>query len=156
MFYKVRLQSDFNNLLSVLGESSVRSVSTDTQRFFVDSKVRQKRPAFTMAISLHSERSDVETVPAEKQKANHVEYQSRGLSPEDADFLANFPEDKKKKVIRKVDVRMAPSLDRNSGLTGVAEACSDAASALPHGLPGQDQYRYGNRRRKNGEGSLLR
>lgn len=33
-----------------------------------------------------------------------------GLSQEDADFLANFPEDRKRKVLRKVDWRLVPML----------------------------------------------
>ncbi|KAM0273187.1 hypothetical protein ACHAQH_008422 [Verticillium albo-atrum] len=41
----------------------------------------------------------------------HTEFQHRGgMSPEDAEFLANFPEDRKKKAVRKVDFRLIPML----------------------------------------------
>jgi len=45
-----------------------------------------------------------------KFRAMHIENQQNfaGLSPEDAEFLQNYPEDKKKKVIRKVDVSVLP------------------------------------------------
>lgn len=55
------------------------------------------------------------------QRASHVESQKPqaieigpfrvfGLAQEDADFFTNFPEEKRKKVFRKVDVRLVPML----------------------------------------------
>ncbi|EPS38004.1 hypothetical protein H072_8259 [Dactylellina haptotyla CBS 200.50] len=57
---------------------------------------------------------DTESLP-EKQDIVYEENASRmphrgGLSSEDADFLANFPVEKRKKLIRKVDWRMIPFL----------------------------------------------
>ncbi|KAK8044079.1 hypothetical protein PG993_004103 [Apiospora rasikravindrae] len=54
--------------------------------------------------------ADLET--AQKFRAMHIENQQNlsGLSPEDAAFLQNYPEDKRKKVIRKVDIRLIPML----------------------------------------------
>ena len=51
-----------------------------------------------------SDEKDVEAV------ASHLDHtgtgvNSHGLSPEDMEFVANFPEDKKKKVLAKIDVR---------------------------------------------------
>lgn len=40
----------------------------------------------------------------EKTFVDHSEHQHGGLSEEDADFLNSFPEDRRKKIIRKVDV----------------------------------------------------
>jgi len=40
----------------------------------------------------------------EKSGIMHNEHAQGGLSLEDADFLNNFPEERKKAVIRKVDV----------------------------------------------------
>lgn len=37
-------------------------------------------------------------------------FQVLGLHPDDADFYTNYPEEKRKKVIRKVDVRLVPML----------------------------------------------
>lgn len=40
----------------------------------------------------------------EKSGIMHNEHAQGGLSQEDADFLNNFPEERKKAIIRKVDV----------------------------------------------------
>ncbi|RDW89815.1 uncharacterized protein DSM5745_01590 [Aspergillus mulundensis] len=52
------------------------------------------------------------------EKPSHIEspiteigtFRVVGLSPEDADFYTNYPEEKRKKVFRKVDVRLVPML----------------------------------------------
>ena len=50
-------------------------------------------------------RSDVEQASQAKDASKHSEFQHRGgMSQEDAEFLDNFPEAKKKKAVRKVDV----------------------------------------------------
>ncbi|SCO84588.1 related to putative tartrate transporter [Fusarium oxysporum] len=46
----------------------------------------------------------------EKSRIMHNEHAQGGLSQEDADFLNNFPEERKKAVIRKVDWRLIPML----------------------------------------------
>ncbi|KAL4943532.1 hypothetical protein BDV06DRAFT_210938 [Aspergillus oleicola] len=61
-------------------------------------------------------KGDVEKVVDEK--AAHIEspiteigtFRVVGLSPEDADFYTNYPEEKRKKVFRKVDIRLVPML----------------------------------------------
>lgn len=41
----------------------------------------------------------------------HIDnFQVLGLRPDDADFYTNYSEEKRKKVIRKVDVRLVPML----------------------------------------------
>lgn len=45
----------------------------------------------------------------EKSGIMHHEHAQGGLSQEDADFLNNFPEERKKAVIRKVDVSFSPN-----------------------------------------------
>ncbi|KAJ5016680.1 Major facilitator superfamily transporter [Colletotrichum sp. SAR 10_99] len=63
------------------------------------------------AVRASSDRSDVEHVAQEKDSVAHNEFQQNsGMSPEDADFLANFPEERKKKAVRKVDFRLVPML----------------------------------------------
>ncbi|KAK2063981.1 major facilitator superfamily transporter [Colletotrichum caudatum] len=58
-----------------------------------------------------SDRSDIEHVSPGKDSVRHDEYQSHGgMRPEDAEFLACFPEEKKKKAVRKVDYRLIPML----------------------------------------------
>lgn len=37
-------------------------------------------------------------------------FQVLGLAPEDADFYTNYPEEKRKRVLRKVDIRLVPML----------------------------------------------
>ncbi|KAK1456716.1 major facilitator superfamily transporter [Colletotrichum cuscutae] len=65
-----------------------------------------------MAVTrVSSDRSDIEHVSHEKDSVTHHEYQRNGnLSPDDVAFLGNFPEDKKKKAVRKVDYRLMPML----------------------------------------------
>jgi hypothetical protein len=53
-----------------------------------------------------SESRDVEQVPHEKDQAVHDEFRQRGLAQEDVDFLANFSDERRKKVLRKVDVSL--------------------------------------------------
>ncbi|KAJ0349784.1 hypothetical protein COL154_005864 [Colletotrichum chrysophilum] len=63
------------------------------------------------AVRASSDRSDIEHVAQEKDSVAHNEFQQNsGMSPEDADFLANFPEERKKKAVRKVDFRLVPML----------------------------------------------
>ncbi|RYP00271.1 hypothetical protein DL766_008733 [Monosporascus sp. MC13-8B] len=62
-------------------------------------------------------KDDVDSID---QKCTHLESASRpieiggfrvlGLDPEDAEFYSNFPEERRKKVFRKVDVRLIPML----------------------------------------------
>ncbi|KAL0944958.1 major facilitator superfamily transporter [Colletotrichum truncatum] len=60
---------------------------------------------------LSSDRSDIEQVAQEKNSVSHDEFKrNSGMNPEDAEFLANFPDDKKKKAVRKVDFRLVPML----------------------------------------------
>ncbi|KAL4790762.1 major facilitator superfamily domain-containing protein [Aspergillus venezuelensis] len=61
-------------------------------------------------------KGDVEK--AVDEKAAHIEnpiteigtFRVVGLSPEDADFYNNYPEEKRKRVFRKVDIRLVPML----------------------------------------------
>ncbi|ESU10106.1 hypothetical protein FGSG_03161 [Fusarium graminearum PH-1] len=46
----------------------------------------------------------------EKSGTMHSEHMGGGLSQEDADFVNNFPEERKKAVVRKVDMRLIPML----------------------------------------------
>ncbi|EFQ33766.1 major facilitator superfamily transporter [Colletotrichum graminicola] len=58
-----------------------------------------------------SDRSDIENVSPDKEAIRHEECQIRGgMRPEDVEFLANLPEEKKKKAVRKVDYRLIPML----------------------------------------------
>ncbi|CAM1506073.1 Fc.00g057140.m01.CDS01 [Cosmosporella sp. VM-42] len=53
---------------------------------------------------------DVERAPLEKDHTVHKEYRGGGLAQDDLDFLDMFPKDRKKKVLRKVDLRLVPML----------------------------------------------
>lgn len=66
------------------------------------------RPGYDQA-STTSIDKDLEKVEAIEQY-EHNKYANLGLSAEDADFFDNFPADKHKKMIRKVDVRLVPVL----------------------------------------------
>lgn len=69
------------------------------------------------AASVSSKSRDVEQVPHEKDQAVHEEFRQGGLAQDDLDFLANFSDEKRKKVLRKVDVSVEflASLFRNIG-----------------------------------------
>lgn len=57
-----------------------------------------------MAVDVRADSPGLES--GQKAGAMHIENQQNlaGLAPEDAEFLANFPEEKRKKVVRKIDV----------------------------------------------------
>ena len=59
--------------------------------------------------SLASNEKDLEKVEIIEQY-NVNKYANIGLSAEDADFYENFPEDKKKSMSRKIDIRLVPVL----------------------------------------------
>lgn len=61
------------------------------------------QPADTQSIDKDLEKVDYIEV-------NHNKYANVGLTQEETDFYENFPEDKRKKMIRKVDVRLVPVL----------------------------------------------
>jgi hypothetical protein len=65
-----------------------------------------------MANRSPSEKSDIERMSAsEKNAVIHTEVIHNGiLTVEEADFLANFSDEKRKKVLRKVDWRLMPVL----------------------------------------------
>jgi hypothetical protein len=46
----------------------------------------------------------LERIPPEKDQAVHAEWSRGVITQEDIDFVANFPNDRKKKILRKVDV----------------------------------------------------
>ena len=53
----------------------------------------------------HTRTPDVESASIEKSKVLQTEYQANSwMSAEDQDFLANFSEEDRKKVMKKVDV----------------------------------------------------
>ncbi|KAI8259797.1 Major facilitator superfamily transporter [Colletotrichum sp. SAR11_239] len=55
--------------------------------------------------------NDIEHAAQEKNSVAHDEFQQNsGMSADDAEFLANFPEERKKKAVRKVDYRLIPML----------------------------------------------
>ena len=43
-------------------------------------------------------------------EVNHNKYANIGLTAEETDFYENYPEDARKKMIRKIDVRLVPVL----------------------------------------------
>jgi hypothetical protein len=58
--------------------------------------------------STHSIEKDLERV--DYIEFNNNKYANIGLTAEETDFYENFPEDKKKKMIRKIDFRLVPVL----------------------------------------------
>jgi hypothetical protein len=58
--------------------------------------------------SAHSMEKDLEKV--DYIEVNHNKYANIGLTAEEADFYENYPEEGKKKMIRKIDIRLVPVL----------------------------------------------
>jgi hypothetical protein len=58
--------------------------------------------------STHSVEKDLERV--DYIEVNNNKYANIGITAEETDFYENFPEDKKKKMIRKIDFRLVPVL----------------------------------------------
>jgi len=62
-----------------------------------------------------NDRASTHSVEKDLEKVDHIEvnnnkYANIGLTAEETDFYENFPEDKKKKMIRKIDFRLVPVL----------------------------------------------
>ena len=62
-----------------------------------------------------NDRASTNSVEKDLERVDYIEvstnkYANIGLTAEETDFYENFPEDKKKKMIRKIDVRLVPVL----------------------------------------------
>jgi len=62
-----------------------------------------------------TDRASIRSLEKDLEKVDHIEvnnnkYANIGLTAEETDFYENFPEDKKKKMIRKIDFRLVPVL----------------------------------------------
>jgi hypothetical protein len=65
-------------------------------------------PQTTDKASTHSMEKDLEKV--DYIEVNHNKYANIGLTAEETDFYENYPEEARKKMIRKIDVRLVPVL----------------------------------------------
>ena len=63
-------------------------------------------PQTTDKASTHSMEKDLEKV--DYIEVNHNKYANIGLTAEETDFYENYPEEARKKMIRKIDVRLVP------------------------------------------------
>ena len=83
---------------------------------------------------------DIEYAPQEKDHTVHSKYRAGGLGQDDLNFLNTFPEDRKNKILRKVDVRF-PSLKLYRIANEIlAKIIADASTPVSHGLSRQDEY----------------
>lgn len=62
-----------------------------------------------------TDRASTNTVDKDLEKVDYIEvshnkYANLGLTAEETDFYENYPEDKRRKMIRKVDLRLVPVL----------------------------------------------
>lgn len=69
-----------------------------------------------MGVGPRDDQASLASIGKDLDKVNAIEqyngnrYTNIGLSDEDAEFFDTFPEDKKKAMIRKIDVRLVPVL----------------------------------------------
>ena len=78
----------------------------------------------------------------EKSGTMHSEHMG-GLAQQDADFLNNFPEERKKAVIRKVDVSLSKTaVNRLVLLTQTDAAHPYARTLVLDSILGQDKHWY--------------
>ena len=74
------------------------------------------RRSAAIAMAQHAtDRASIRSLEKDLEKVDHIEvnnnkYANIGLTAEETDFYENFPEDKKKKMIRKIDFRLVPVL----------------------------------------------
>ncbi|CAG7963008.1 unnamed protein product [Penicillium nalgiovense] len=61
-------------------------------------------------VEIVDETSHVENIPKPSLVTQVGDFRVVGLTPDDADFYNNYPEEKRKKVFRKVDTRLIPML----------------------------------------------
>ena len=74
-----------------------------------------RRPAVITMAQTGNDRASTHSVEKDLEKVDYIEvsankYANIGLTAEETDFYENFPEDKKKKMIRKIDFRLVPVL----------------------------------------------
>lgn len=72
-------------------------------------------PAVTTMAQIANDRASTHSVEKDLEKVDYIEvsnnkYANIGLTAEETEFYENFPEDKKKKMIRKIDFRLVPVL----------------------------------------------
>lgn len=82
--------------------------------------------------------SDEKDVEAKASHLDTVTY--NGISAEDLEFVANFPEEKKKKVLAKIDVCAISRISKFI-LTFVVATHAYAGYSLPRHLHRQSEYR---------------
>lgn len=69
-----------------------------------------------MGVGPRDDQASLASIGKDLDKVDAIEtyvgnkYTNIGLSDEDAEFFDTFPEDRKKKMIRKIDVRLVPVL----------------------------------------------
>lgn len=69
-----------------------------------------------MGVGPRGDQVSIASIGKDLDKVNAIEayngnqYTNIGLSDEDAEFFDTFPEDKKKRMIRKIDIRLVPVL----------------------------------------------
>lgn len=77
---------------------------------------------------------DVEQVVDEKNQAIHEEFQTGALAPEDAEFLNNFPEKRRRAILCKVDVSRIFLDSRSQLLINLVAYHSHACLTLSDGI----------------------
>lgn len=77
---------------------------------------REDLPLAVITMAQHAnDRASTHSIEKDLEKVDHIEvnnnkYANIGLTAEETDFYENFPEEKKKKMIRKIDFRLVPVL----------------------------------------------
>ncbi|KAL4762919.1 putative MFS transporter [Aspergillus foveolatus] len=93
--------------------------------------------------------SNMKSVSPEKELTMHVEHSAHGLSPGDEEFLANFPDEEKKRVLRKMKWYLPGEMQTRLAILYTSAASGGAFSGLlafaiakMSGLAGYEGWRW--------------
>jgi serine kinase of HPr protein (carbohydrate metabolism regulator) len=98
-----------------------------------------------------NDRASTHSVEKDLEKVDYIEvstnkYANIGLTAEETDFYESFPEDKKKKMIRKIDFRLVPVLavSRNEAPNSTSHSLADTRCQLLYLMAHIDRANIGN------------
>jgi len=110
-----------------------------------------RRPAVITMAQHANDRASTHSVEKDLEKVDYIEvstnkYANIGLTAEETDFYENFPEDKKKKMIRKIDFRLVPVLavSRNEAPNCTSHSLADTRCQLLYLMAHIDRANIGN------------
>jgi hypothetical protein len=97
-------------------QGSLAVFSSKQKGVFLSQLSFSRHQYFTMGVGPRDDQASLASIGKDLGKIDAIEtyngnkYTNIGLSDEDAEFFDTFPEDRKRKMIRKIDFRLVPVL----------------------------------------------